>query len=107
MKNKNTQPNEKQMQAMSRGLAHLIFRNGIVEELHAGKSTVLDDKTMEILNRDVNNRIYTCLKLLFSNDEDRDVLYRMISNESVYGKSWDPAKISDDLGKYIEHIKNE
>ena len=41
--------NEEILQNMSRALTHLVFRNGIVEELHC-EGRCLDNETMKILN---------------------------------------------------------
>ena len=43
---------------MSRALTHLVYRNTVVEDLHA-EGVCLDDETMKIINKEVNNRIYT------------------------------------------------
>ena len=53
---------ERTLQALSKALTHLVFRNGVVENLHAD-SACLDDATMKKLNIDVNNRIYTVLDI--------------------------------------------
>lgn len=60
--------NEERLQNMSRALAHLVFRNGIVEELHS-EGRCLDNETMKILNKDINNRMYTYLSACFGGDE--------------------------------------
>ena len=54
--------NEEVLQNMSRALRHLVFRNGIVEELHS-EGRCLDNETMKILNKDINNRMYTYFRL--------------------------------------------
>ena len=56
---------EQILQALSKALTHLVFRNGVVENLHAD-SACLDDATMKKLNIDVNNRIYTVLDIWFN-----------------------------------------
>lgn len=53
---------------MSSALTHLVFRNGIVEELHS-EGRCLDNETMKILNKDINNRMYTYLSACFAGDE--------------------------------------
>ena len=40
---------EKTLQALSKALTHLVFRNDIVERLHAAGAN-LDDETMKQLN---------------------------------------------------------
>ena len=53
---------ERTLQALSKALTHLIFRNGVVENLHAD-GACLDNETMEKLNKDINNRFYTLLSI--------------------------------------------
>ncbi len=61
---KNEFMNEEILQNMSRELTHPVFRNGIVEELHS-EGRCLNNETMKILNKDINNRMYTiCLHVL-------------------------------------------
>lgn len=83
---------ERTLQALSRALTHLIFRNGIVEGLHA-KNAILDDTTMELLNRDVNNRFYTLLTIWFNGTDDELGRLEQTLNFSAkfYGRNWDPA----------------
>jgi len=89
---------ERTLQALSKALTLLIFRNGAVETLHAN-GTCLDDDTMGKLNRDVNNRIYTVLTVWFhGTDEEMDHLKRSLNFlAAFYGHNWDPAKIVDIL----------
>ena len=59
-KNQNNEV-EAELQALSRGLTHLIYRNvQLVEEIHA-KQIPIDDEVMKMLNIEINNRIYTLL----------------------------------------------
>ena len=51
---------ERTLQAFSKALTHLVFRNGVVENLHAD-GACLDNETMEKLNKDINDRFYTLL----------------------------------------------
>lgn len=83
---------ERTLQALSRALTHLVFRNGVVESLHAGDAT-LDDATMERLNRDVNNRFYTLLTIWFNGtDDELNRLERTLNFLArFYGRNWDPA----------------
>ena len=62
---RNSSMDEDTLQALSRALTHLVFRNGAVEDLHA-VGAVLDDTAMEQLNRDVHNRFYTLLAIWFN-----------------------------------------
>lgn len=60
---------ERTLQALSKALTHLVFRNGIVENLHAAGAN-LDDETMKQLNMDINHRIYTVLNIWFNGTEE-------------------------------------
>jgi hypothetical protein len=87
---------EQMLQALSKALTHLVFRNGIVENLHAD-SECLDDATMKKLNIDVNNRIYTVLDIWFNGTvEEVERLERMLNFLArYYGQSWDLAEWID------------
>lgn len=84
---------EQTLQALSRALTLLIFRNGAVEELHA-KGESLTDETMRILNMDINNRFYTLLSLWFNGtEEDNAKLERTLNFLArFYGREWDKAQ---------------
>ncbi len=87
---------EDTLQALSRALTHLVFRNGAVEDLHA-VGAVLDDTAMEQLNRDVHNRFYTLLAIWFNGTgPERDRLEKMLNFLArFYGRNWSPAKKLD------------
>lgn len=97
---------DKTLQILSKSLTHLIFRNGIVEDMHAGKSTILDDNAMKTLNKDINNRIYTLLKLYTGDDKDKETLLKMIEAESIYGKNWDKAEINAELNNLAKLLQD-
>ena len=84
---------EQTLQALSRALTLLIFRNGAVEELHANGER-LTDETMRILNMDINNRFYTLLSLWFNGtEEDTAKLERTLNFLArFYGRDWDKAQ---------------
>lgn len=84
---------ERTLQALSKALTLLIFRNGAVENLHAS-GTVLDDAAMKVLNKDVNNRFYTLLTLWFNGaEEDAKQLERALNFLArFYGQDWDRAE---------------
>lgn len=91
---------ERALQALSRALTNLIFRNGIVENLHAN-GACLDDETMKKLNIDVNNRFYTMLDIWFNGTEEEARCLEQTLNflAKFYGQSWDEAKRIDMLMK--------
>ena len=87
---------ERTLQALSKALTHLVFRNGTVENLHA-EGVCLDDETMIQLNIDINNRIYTVFDIWFNGTEDEVerlecILYFLAK---YYGQSWYPAEWID------------
>lgn len=85
---------EAEMQALSRGLTHLIFRNvQLVEEIHV-KQMLIDDKIMKMLNIEINNRIYTLLSTwLYGTDEEQLELLQHIQFSSLHGRgTWDKAR---------------
>lgn len=66
------------MQFMVIALAHVIWRNTIVEDLHT-ENAVLDGATMKILNKEICNRIYSVIRILVDGTpEERTAL-----NESL------------------------
>ena len=83
---------EQTLQALSKALTHLVFRNGVVENLHAASAN-LDDETMKQLNIDINNRIYTVLDIWFNGTEEEVERLERILNflARYYGQSWDEA----------------
>lgn len=91
------QMNEELLQDVSRALTHLVYRNSVVEDLHAA-GAVLDDPTMKIINKEVNNRIYTLLKWYTSDsEEDRERVAQLVAFSSLFGKgTWDPAEMMDE-----------
>lgn len=85
--------NEETLQDISRALTHLVYRNTIVEDLHA-QGAILDDEAMKIINKEVNNRIYTLLKWYLSeSEEDRKIVEGLVCFSSIYGRgTWDRAE---------------
>jgi len=84
---------ERTLQALSKALTLLIFRNSIIEDLHTD-GTCLDDADMTRLNRDINNRFYTLLTLWFyGTDEETERLERTLNFLAKnYGNDWDKAE---------------
>ena len=89
---------ERTLQALSKALTHLVFRNGVVENLHAD-GACLDNETMEKLNKDINNRIYTLLTIWFNGTYEEGIRLERTLNflAKFYGKNWDKAKVIDIL----------
>ena len=73
------------LSVLSRVIAHYIFRNGPVEDMHCeGKLT---DDDMVVLNKYMNDRIATLIHLLRKNDWIR--LHLLFANDSHFGIGWD------------------
>ena len=91
---------ERTLQALSKALTHLVFRNGVVENLHAD-SACLDDATMKKLNIDVNNRIYTVFDIWFNGtvEEVERLEYTLSFLAKYYGQGWDRAVRIDMIRK--------
>lgn len=87
---------ERTLQALSKALTHLVFRNGAVENLHS-ECACLDDETMKKLNIDVNNRVYTVLAIWFNGTEEEVERLEYMLNflARYYGQSWDQAEVVD------------
>jgi len=85
--------NERTLQALAKALTLLVFRNGAVENLHASYAA-LDDATMKILNKDVNNRFYTVLSIWFNGTEGEVEKLEKALNflAKYYGRDWDKAE---------------
>ena len=89
---------ERTLQALSKALTHLVFRNGVVENLHAD-GACLDNETMEKLNKDINNRFYTMLSIWFSGTNEEEMSLERTLNflAKFYGQDWEKAKEIDIL----------
>ncbi len=81
------------MQALSKALTLLIFRNSVVEDLHTDGSC-LHDTDMVLLNRDINNRFYTLLTVWFNGTEAEieRLAHTLDFLSRHYGNDWDKAE---------------
>lgn len=92
-KEKTLHLSEEQMQFLSVGLSHMIWRNTVAEDLHA-EGAIMDDNTMMILNKEINNRIYTLLNMYFNGTaEDRQHLSDALQFGYECGIHWDKAEL--------------
>lgn len=89
---------ERTLQALSKALTHLIFRNGVVENLHA-EGACLDNEVMKKLNMDINNRFYTFLSIWFNGTDEEEIRLERTLNflAKFYGQNWEKAKGIDIL----------
>lgn len=69
----------------SRALAHMIFRNGVIEDIHAEGKLSQDD--MKRLNKDVQNRIAGLLEAYKSKEYKQ--LLMLYTSSKLYGTDWD------------------
>ena len=61
--------------------------------MHAEGASLVDE-TMKIINKEVNNRIYTLLNWYFSEkEEDRDFVAQLVSFAGIFGSDWDKAEM--------------
>lgn len=83
---------EKELQDFSRSLTHLIFRNSSIVEDYHEKKAPLDNAVMKDLNKEIHSRIYTLLKWMSSDDEEKNIIAdELIRLSAIYGKDWDDA----------------
>ena len=89
---------ERTLQALSKALTHLIFRNGVVENLHAD-GACLDNETMEKLNNDINDRFYIVLSIWFNGTDEEEISLERTLNflAKFSGQDWEKAKEIDIL----------
>lgn len=74
------------------GMAHLVYRNGKIEEFHAGscKDADIPDSVMKIINKDVCNKCYELIAAC--GDSDEYISYMIVKsyfNSKLYGNNWD------------------
>jgi hypothetical protein len=85
--------------AISKALTHFAFRNGPIEDMHAGGQ--LTQSNMKTLNKFMVNRLAYVISLIIS---DRWLeLEFLIESYRLYGVDWDKAEPDD--GGNIEIIK--
>lgn len=91
--------NKDYINKLAEALTHLIYRDGFIENLHADKSKNLYDSDMKRLNKEIHNRIYTVLLLVFSTDKIAVNIYKhMLYGDTLFGymynnHNWDKAEI--------------
>lgn len=94
---------EKDIAEVSKAIAHYVFRNGPVEDMHADGQ--LSDSDMKILNKYMNDRIATFLYLLKEQDWLRLALF--LDKYKYYGSEWDKPELKiEELDKVNELILN-
>lgn len=97
VKNKLPKLTEDQLYDYAKGLAGMVFRNGVVEDLHA-QNAELDDDAMNIINHDVCNRLYAIIKMLTSGDlKQLKILDCMLTWNRNMCRHWDNPTIPEDF----------
>lgn len=69
----------------SRALTHMVFRNGVVDDIHSEGKLSEDD--MKRLNKDVQNRIAGMLEAIKCKEYKQ--LLMLYTASKLYGSDWD------------------
>ena len=94
---------EKDVGELSKAVAHYVFRNGPVEDMHSNGQ--LSNSDMKTLNKYMNNRIATLLHLLKEQDWLRLALF--LDSYKCYGTEWDKPELQiEELDKVNELMLN-
>ena len=80
----------KDISRTSIALVHDIFRNGPVEDIHAGPDSKLSDKEMKIINKYMVDQLAGILDAL--QREDWLSLYFLTLQNRFFGREWDEAE---------------
>lgn len=100
--------NENNIDKISIALAHYIFRNGPVEDMHSeGK---LSQEDMKILNKFIVNRIAGLLKTI--NDGDWLKLELLLNYYRFFGNNWDkPIADTEEIDfsyeRFLENLSSQ
>jgi hypothetical protein len=85
---------------ISKAITHFAFRNGPIEDMHAGPNSQLSQEDMKTLNKYMVNRIAFVFKLIIENRWiELDLLIR--HTDMIYGQGWDNAEPDDDEHRKI------
>lgn len=101
------------IERLSKSITHIVYRNGVIEDLHSNPDKNLYDSDMKLLNKEIHNRIYTLLLTLFSDDKVAMEIQKDIIFEPWpicawnFGENWDKAEIDYSIisPKYHKDIK--
>lgn len=81
---------------LAKSLTVAVFRNGLIEDMHADKSKNLGQSDMKALNIDVCNRLYEIIEMyraVLSGDEQAgEDLLKTISYSSLCATNWNQPK---------------
>jgi len=86
--------NKYSLEQISHALTHYCFRNGPVEDMHAGPNDQLSDADMKILNKFCNDKIFTFLTMMKNNKVAE--LSSIIEFGLQCGNNWDKPEYKDD-----------
>ncbi|MCG7406523.1 hypothetical protein MH117_03770 [Paenibacillus sp. ACRRX] len=76
---------------ISKAITHFAFRNGPIEEMHAGPKNQLSQEDMKTLNKFMVNKIAYVFELIIENRWiELDFLIR--HTDMMYGQDWDNAE---------------
>lgn len=101
------------VERLAKAITHIVYRNGIIENIHSNPDKNLYDSDMKLINKEVHNRIYTLLLTLFSDDRMANRIKRDCIFEPWpicawnFGTNWDKAEIDYSIisPKYYKDIK--
>lgn len=85
------------LQCLAPIIATICYRNGLIEDLHS-KIPELTDEVMKELNKDICNRVYTFLKLCFSDDIESETQLTLLAHfGDSCSSSWDNPVVEKDM----------
>lgn len=79
------------------GMAHLVYRNGKIEDYHAGSCTEanIPDSVMKSVNKDVCNKCYNLIVAFGGSDVYiSKMIMRCYIESKLYGHNWDEPVIN-------------
>ena len=80
---------------LAKSLVHFVFRNGVIEDMHADKTKNITDEDMKVLNKYMMDRMYYFIELL-REDKWLEIEYLKAIFE-IYGSDWDaPERIDEE-----------
>ena len=95
---------EDDLERQAKAIVLIAFRNGPLEDLHAGMScshcsekqdfSKISDPEMRMLMKTAVNRVFTVLKL---RDEQPDTFEGLLRMGDLFTKDWDPAEFTAKL----------
>ena len=102
---------DKVLQVLAKALTVSIYRNGAIEDVHSGMNgeyenfNGIPNELMKIVNKDVCNKMYTMLTLLFADDNKS---FSLAMKNLIWGglmaTSWDTPEIDETMITVISDL---